>query len=99
LGIGGYLGLIPSKDYEVTIGWQDNIIIDDNTLIDNNIKLVDAGLKSKLSAIMAVLKCDKETAQKELDIIIKEQNVSGLDVDNLFGGGEVNDTAGTGGTE
>ncbi len=84
LALGMWYSKIPEKDYEVTIGWQDNIIIDDNTLIDNNVKLVSAGLKSKLKAIMEVQKCDEKTAQKELDRINAESQVTGADID-MFG--------------
>lgn len=94
IAIGTALNLIPVKDYAVTIGWQDNIVIDDNTLIDNNIKLTQAGLKSKLKAVMEVQKCDEETAQKELERIAKEQSVTGLSVDDFMNGGETNDEAG-----
>ncbi len=87
LGLGAWYGDISAKDYTVTIGFKDNIVIDDNTLIDNNIKLVQAGLKSKISAIMEVLKCDEKTAQEELERINKEQDVTALAVDN-FGGGD-----------
>lgn len=94
IAIGTALKIIPKKDYSVTIGWQDNIVIDDNTLIDNNVKLVQAGLKSKLKAIMDVQKCDEDTAQKELDRIAKEQSVTGLDVDDFTIGGENDDESG-----
>ena len=57
-------------------------------------KLVQAGLKSKLSAVMDVLKCDEETAQKELERISKEQSVSGLAVDDFLNGGEDSDETG-----
>lgn len=86
LALGHWLGTLPQADYAVTVTFADNIVIDDNTRIDNNIKLVSAGLKSKLSAIMEVLGCDKVTAQAELTAIIKEQQVNGLAVDDLFGG-------------
>lgn len=89
IALGVALGQISKTEYTVTIGFKDNIIIDDNTLIDNNIKLVQAGLKSKISAIMEVLKCDEETAQKELDRITQEQSVTGLAVDDLMSGGEI----------
>ncbi len=72
----------------VTVGFKDDVVIDDNTLIDNNIKMVSAGLKSKIAAIMEVQKCDEKTAQQELDRIAKEQSVTGLSVDDLMGGGE-----------
>ena len=63
--------------------------------IDNNIKLVQAGLKSKLSAIMDVLKCDEKTALKEIEQINKDQSVSGLTVDDFLNGGDDNDEDGT----
>ena len=94
IALGTALDLIPVKEYAVTVGWQDNIIIDDNTLIDNNIKLTQAGLKSKLNAIMEVQKCDEETAQQELDRISKEQSVTGIDIDDFLNGGENNDKTG-----
>ncbi len=84
IAIGIFYGDLQSKDYEVTIGWQDNIIIDDDTLIDRNIKLVDAGLKSKIRAVMEVNKCDEGTAEQILKEIAEEQNVTGLSIDNLF---------------
>lgn len=67
-----FSGELPQADYELSVGFRDNIVIDDNTLIDNNVKLVSAGLKSKLTAIMEVLHCDEETARKELERIRKE---------------------------
>ncbi len=82
--IGIYYDELPRKDYAVTIGFQDNIIIDDDTLIDRNIKLVSAGLKSKVSAIMEILKCDEETAKKEIDKINAEQDVSSLAVEDFM---------------
>ncbi|MDF2513726.1 MAG: putative portal protein [Herbinix sp.] len=69
------------KDYEVTIGFDDSIIIDENAIIDNNIKLVGAGLKSKLKAIMQIQKCDEETAKRELEQIAKEGQVTGDEAD------------------
>lgn len=71
------LGVLPHKLYTVTVGWRDNVIVDDNTLIDNNIKLVSAGLKSKVKAIMDVQKCDEETALKELERISQESGIGG----------------------
>ncbi len=93
--LGTSIGIISNQIYTVTVGWQDNIVIDDNTLIDNNIKLVQAGLKSKLSAIMDVLKCDEKTALKEIEQINKDQSVSGLTVDDFLNGGDDNDEDGT----
>lgn len=94
ISIGIFYEELPNKDYDITIGFQDNIVIDDDTLIDRNIKLVDAGLKSKVRAVMEVNKCDEETAKKIIEEIANEQNVTGLSLDSMLGGGE-NDTAGT----
>lgn len=73
--VGNYLGLCPllSEDAEVTVSFADNIVEDDNTIIDNNIKLVQAGLKSKLSAVMEIMKCDEAEARKELEKVSEEQ--------------------------
>lgn len=97
IAVGIFLKLIPQAEYTVTVGWQDNIVIDDNTLIDNNIKLVDAGLKSKVKAIMDVQKCDEAEALAELERIAKEQSVGGLAVDDFLSSrkGEGDDTSGT----
>lgn len=77
---------VSQQEYSVTVGWNDNIIIDDNTLIDNNIKLVSAGLKSKVKAIMEVQKCDEATAREELARISEE--TGGGSIADFFGGDE-----------
>ena len=48
---------------------------------DKNIKLVQAGLRSKLSAIMEIQKCDEAEAQKELERIAEEGQITGQDID------------------
>lgn len=78
------------KEYEVTIGFDDSIIVDENAIIDNNIKLVGARLKSRLKAIMQIQKCDAKTAQDEINQIDKEDQVTGNEAD-AFG----NDTDNT----
>lgn len=75
--------LSESDDYGILITMPDGVIIDDNTKIENNIKLVSAGLKSKLAAIMDVQNCDEKAAQKELDRIAKENQISADTVDLL----------------
>ena len=65
--------------------FDDGIINDDNTKIDNNIKLTQAELKSKLSALMDIYGFSETEAEKELERITEEnRGVSGADVD-LFG--------------
>lgn len=76
--LGVMSGEITRQEYSVTVGWNDNIIIDDNTLIDNNIKLVSAGLKSKVKAIMEVQKCDEATAREELERMSQESGGGGI---------------------
>lgn len=71
LSLGAQLGDISEK-CELTVAFKDGIVVDDNTLIENNINLVAAGLRSKLSAIMEISKCDEETAKKELERISGE---------------------------
>lgn len=77
---------ILSIETNVTIMFDDSIINDDNTKIDNNIKLVQAGLKSKISALMDIYGYDKNKAETELQAIIDDERmVSGSTID-LFGG-------------
>ena len=65
---------------EVTINFDDSIIEDTNTMIDRNIKLVSAGLRSKITAIMEINHCTEAEAQKELEKINNElQITSGID--------------------
>ena len=84
--LGVMSGELSAREYSVTVGWNDNIIIDDNTLIDNNIKLVSAGLKSKIKAIMEVQKCDEATAREELERMSQESG--GGNIADFFGGDE-----------
>ncbi len=66
ISLGVLLGEIKEVPYTVNILWNDGIITDDNTKIENNIRLVNAGLKSKERAIMDIFGCDEESAIKEI---------------------------------
>ena len=68
-------------DLDVTIDFDDSIIEDTNTTIDRNIKLVQAGLRSKLKAIMEIDKCTKTEAKKELARIKEDGKITGQDID------------------
>lgn len=68
-------------DLDVTIDFDDSIIEDTNTTIDRNIKLVQAGLRSKLKAIMEIEKCTEAEAKKELDRIKADGQITGQDID------------------
>jgi len=86
-------GEVPNGDLEVTVAFKDSVVIDDNTLIANNISLVTAGLKSKISAIMEVMKCDEEAARRELERINAESAVLGVSDGDGFvtSGGDAGD--------
>ncbi len=68
-------------EVEVSIDFDDSIIEDTNTTIDKNIKLVQGGLRSKLTAIMEINKCTEEEAMKELERIAGDNQITGQDVD------------------
>lgn len=55
------------------IEWQDGLPIDDTELQTDLIAAIDAGIKSKLDAIMELDAIDEKSAQKKLDDIEKEQ--------------------------
>lgn len=69
------------KEFEATVDFDDSIIEDTNSIIDKNIKLVNAGLRSKKAAIMEINKCNEAEAQKELDEIAKDAQITGSDID------------------
>lgn len=76
IALGVWLGDLKQKDYTVTVGWQDNVVIDDNTLLDNTIKAFSSGLMDRVTAIMKVNKCDEKTAAKIAEKI-KAENAAG----------------------
>ena len=69
------------EELTVTIDFDDSIIEDTNTTIDRNIKLVNAGLRSKLSAVIEINKCSEEEAKKELARIAQDGQITGQDID------------------
>ena len=83
IALGVWLGDIHKHEYQVTVGWQDNVVVDDNTLIDNTIKLYSAGLIDRETALMKIHKFDEESA-KTMDEKIRAGEAVG-DVD-FFGG-------------
>lgn len=73
-------------DLTVEVSFDDSIIEDTNTTIDRNIKLVQAGLRSKLTAIMEINKCNEIEAKKELERIAQEGQIQASAID--WGGAE-----------
>jgi len=82
VALGRHLGVLENEKYKVTVSWQDNIIIDDNTLIDNTIKLYSAGLLDPITAIMKANKVDEKTAK---EIFGKIQQEAPTSTSDLFG--------------
>ena len=68
-------------EIEATVDFDDSIIEDTNTTIDKNIKLVQGGLRSKLTAIMEINKCDEAQALQELERIAEDNQITGQDID------------------
>lgn len=64
-----------------TVDLDDSIIEDVGTIIDRNIKLVEAGLRSKLTAIMDINRCAAKDAEKEMQLIAEDNKITGQDVD------------------
>lgn len=75
ISLGVYTGKLSEEalDCDVTVSWHDGIITDENTALDNCIKLVSSGLKSKVTAIMELRKCSYEAAMEEYERILKEE--------------------------
>lgn len=73
---------------DVTVDLDDSIIEDTNTTVDRNIKLVQGGLRSKLTAIMEINKCNEEEAMKELERIAEESQITGQVFDWMGRDGE-----------
>lgn len=72
--LGVYLGELEcGVDTSVKVLWQDGIITDENTLIENSVKLVQSGLKSKVTAIMELQRCSYDEAVKEYERIKIEE--------------------------
>ena len=69
------------KNVKVTVDFDDSIIEDSNTTIDRNIKLTQAGLRSKKTAIMEINKCSEQEAEKELEKIHEDGQITGQDID------------------
>lgn len=69
------------KEAEATVDFDDSIIEDSNTTIDRNLKLVQGGLRSKITAIMEINKCSETEAQEELDRIAQDNQITGKEID------------------
>lgn len=72
---GQMCGALPLEEVNVRVAFSDKQTVDRNEIIDRNIKLVEAGLISRVSAVMAALECSEEDAVRELEKIEKERGL------------------------
>lgn len=70
-----------TDEIEVCVDLDDSIIEDTATTVNRNIELVNAGLRSKLTAIMEINKCSEAEAKKELERIKEDGMITGQDID------------------
>lgn len=58
-----------TDEIAVQVYFDDSVLEDPDTVVDRNIRLVQAGLRSKQTAIREIMKCSKEEAEQELALI------------------------------
>jgi A118 family predicted phage portal protein len=66
---------ITKADYKINVKFDDSIIKDKNTEIENAIKLRAAGLYSKVDAMVEIFGYDEETAKRKAQEITDESRV------------------------
>lgn len=86
--------LAPQGDYKTTFVWDDSIVADSNAIVDKNIKLTQASLRSKVKAIMEINRCTEEEALEELKRMAEENKITGQDIDWTEQDGEEDDDIG-----
>ena len=64
-------------DVKTNISFDDSIIEDVGAMVERNLQLVKNGLKSKKRAIMEMMRCTQEEAERMLEEIAKEQAAPG----------------------
>lgn len=67
----------------VRIAFSDKQTVDRSEIIDRNIRLVSAGLRSRISAVMEILDCTEDEAARELERVEKEKLSSVGDNENI----------------
>ena len=73
--------LAPSGSYTASYVWDDSIVRDTDAIIDKNIKLTQADLRSRIMAIMEINKCTEEEALEEIKRMAEDNQIIGQDVD------------------
>jgi A118 family predicted phage portal protein len=81
--LGAMQGQLSKSEFEVSIHFDDGVVVDKNAEKNNAIKLVAAGLMTKADAMIRIFGFDEETAQKKLKQIAAEKQV-GFDTAKLL---------------
>lgn len=77
-----------TKAVNPVIAFDDSIFDDTSAIVERNVALVGAGLRSRVDAIMEIDQCDQDTAEKRLAAIQQEQRVGQAAVESILLGGE-----------
>lgn len=80
--------IAPSGHYKTSYVWDDSIVRDMDAIIDKNIKLKNAELRSKITAIMEINRCTEEEAREELKRIAEDGQITGQSIDWTHGDGK-----------
>ena len=75
-------------EYEINVVFDDSILQDRQTNINEGIMLMNNGVMSKLTYMTKILGMTEEEAMQELERIRNESSVNAQAVDNFFMGGE-----------
>lgn len=85
---GQRVGNMANDDLEIKVIFDDSILQDRQTNVNEGIVLVNNGLMSKLTYMEKVLGMTKEEALKEIEKIKKENQINTIAVDDFALGGE-----------
>lgn len=86
---GQKISSLVSNGYEIAVNFDDSILQDRQTNINEGIMLINNGLKSKLTFMVETLGMTTEDAEKELKRIAEEnQRVDTVNIDDFGIGGE-----------
>lgn len=80
-----------AEDYEVNIDFDDSIAEDRDSNADYYLKLVNADLISKKTALMRILDYTEEQAEEELKRIAEEKKTATAEAIDMFGMGREED--------
>jgi len=70
-------------DYDVTVSFDDSIIVDKNAQLDNEIKAISAGIQSRVDAIMNYYGLTQEEATLKLQRIMNEDLIGAPDMQTI----------------